>query len=93
MEYVLDEVDLILVMSVNPGFAGQGFIASQLEKISRVRDMIGVRAIELEVDGGIKPDNVKSVIDAGADVVVAGSAVFSGGDYTKTIAALRAAVD
>ena len=93
LEPVLDDVDLILVMSVNPGFAGQGFIASQLEKISRVRDMIGARAIELEVDGGIKPDNVKSVIDAGADVVVAGSAVFSGGDYTKTIAALRAAVD
>jgi ribulose-phosphate 3-epimerase len=88
---LLDDLDLILIMSVNPGFAGQGFIASQLEKIKRVRGMIGGRGIELEVDGGIKPENVADVIGAGADVVVAGSAVFKGNDYAKTIAALRGA--
>lgn len=89
---VLDDLDLILVMSVNPGFAGQGFIASQLDKIRRVRDMIGGRDIEIEVDGGVKPDNVAAVIEAGADVVVAGSAVFKGDDYGATIGALRGAV-
>ena len=88
---VLDDLDLILVMSVNPGFAGQQFIPSQLEKIKEVRKLIGGRAIELEVDGGIKPDNVGAVAAAGADVVVAGSAVFAGNDYVKTIGALRAA--
>ena len=90
---VLDDVDLILVMSVNPGFAGQGFITSQLDKIRRVRAMIGKRDIELEVDGGVKPENVGAVIEAGADVVVAGSAVFKGGDYVKTLDALRGAVE
>ena len=90
---VLDDVDLILVMSVNPGFAGQGFITSQLDKIRRVRAMIGKRDIELEVDGGVKPENVGAVIEAGADVVVAGSAVFKGGDYVKTLGALRGAVE
>ncbi len=88
---VLDDIDLVLVMSVNPGFAGQQFITSQLEKIKEVRRLIGARAIELEVDGGIKPDNVRAVAAAGADVVVAGSAVFAGNDYVKTIEALRAA--
>jgi len=89
---VLDAIDLVLVMTVNPGFGGQSFIASQLEKIARVRAMIGTRDIDLEVDGGVKPDNVKSLADAGADVVVAGSAVFGGGDYEKAINALRTAV-
>ncbi len=91
IDYVLDSVDLILVMSVNPGFGGQAFLPSQLEKISRIREMIGDRDIELEVDGGVNPDNVASVIAAGATAVVAGSAVFKGDDYNATIAALRKA--
>lgn len=92
IDHVLDSVDLILVMSVNPGFGGQSFITSQLDKVRRIRDMIGDRPIELEVDGGVNPDNVASVIEAGADIVVAGSAVFKGDDYAATIGALRAAV-
>ena len=93
IENVLDSVDLILVMSVNPGFGGQRFIVSQLEKIRRIRDMIGNLPIELEVDGGVNAENVASVIDAGADVVVAGSAIFKGDDYHKTIGALREAIN
>jgi len=93
LEPVMDDIDLILIMSVNPGFGGQSFIVSQLDKIRRVREMIGDRAIELEVDGGVTPGNVGAVIEAGADTVVAGSAVFGGddGDYVKTINALRSA--
>ena len=91
IEYVLDRLDLILVMSVNPGFGGQSFMPSQLPKIKRIRDMIGNRPIELEVDGGVNTDTIKSVVDAGADVLVAGSAVFKGDDYAKTIGALRTA--
>ena len=93
IENVLDSVDLILVMSVNPGFGGQRFIVSQLEKIRRIRDMIGNLPIELEVDGGVNAENVASVIDAGADVIVAGSAIFKGDDYHKTIGALREAIN
>lgn len=89
IEYVLDRVDLILVMSVNPGFGGQKFIATQLEKIRRIREMIGDRPIELEVDGGINSETAASVIDAGANVLVAGSAVFTGHDYAHNIAELR----
>jgi len=89
IEYVLDKVDLILVMSVNPGFGGQSFIGSQLEKIRRIRAMIGDRPIDLEVDGGVNSDTIKDVVDAGANVVVAGSAVFKGDDYAKTIGVLR----
>ena len=92
IECVLDSVDLILVMSVNPGFGGQSFITNQLEKIRRIRGMIGERSIELEVDGGVNAENVASVIEAGANVIVAGSAIFNGGDYRETIAALRNAV-
>ena len=93
IEAVLDDLDLILVMSVNPGFGGQSFIPSQLEKIKQVRALIGGRGIELEVDGGVKADNIASIVDAGADTVVAGSAVFGGsGNYVETIGALRAAV-
>jgi len=91
IEYVIDKVDLILVMSVNPGFGGQSFIDSQLEKIRRIRSMIGDRAIDLEVDGGVNTDTIKAVVDAGANVIVAGSAVFKGDDYVKTIGALRTA--
>jgi len=93
IEYVLDKVDLILVMSVNPGFGGQSFIPSQLEKIRRIRQMIGARPIDLEVDGGVNTTTIKDVVEAGADVIVAGSAVFNGGDYVKSIADLRQAVD
>ena len=93
IENVLDSVDLILVMSVNPGFGGQRFIVSQLEKIRRIREMIGNLPIELEVDGGVNAENVASVIDAGADVIVAGSAIFKGDDYHKTIGALREAIN
>ena len=89
--YVLDTVDLILVMTVNPGFGGQGFIESQVDKISRIRDMIGARPIELEVDGGINPETAAAAAGAGADVLVAGSAVFGGDDYKSAIGALRRA--
>jgi len=90
--HVLDQVDLILVMTVNPGFGGQTFIAEQVEKIRAIHKMIADRPIELEVDGGINPGNSGAVVEAGADVLVAGSAVFGGGDYRAAIGALRAAV-
>ena len=80
-------------MSVNPGFGGQVFIGAQLDKIRRIRQMIGDRPIELEVDGGVNVDTIKDVAEAGANVIVAGSAVFKGTDYSKTIKALRAAVN
>jgi len=92
LEYVIDNLDLILVMSVNPGFGGQSFIESQLEKIRRIKAMIGDRDIELEVDGGVSVDNIKAIADAGADVLVAGSAVFNGGDYKGAIEGLHKAV-
>jgi ribulose-phosphate 3-epimerase len=92
LEYVLDKLDLILVMSVNPGFSGQSFIESQLDKIRTIRAMIGDRPIELQVDGGVNAGTIKSVVEAGADVVVAGSAVFSGDDYKATIGALHDAL-
>jgi ribulose-phosphate 3-epimerase len=87
--YLLDKVDLVLVMSVNPGFGGQTFLRSQLEKIRRIREMIANRPIELEVDGGITRDNAAEIVAAGADVLVAGSAVFQGGDYAGNIRSLR----
>jgi ribulose-phosphate 3-epimerase len=94
LEYVMDKVDLILLMTVNPGFGGQSFIRSQLQKIERVAAMIKAsgRQIFLEVDGGVNKDTAKEVVAAGADVLVAGSAVFTGKaeDYAKNIAALRA---
>ncbi len=89
VEYVLDKCDLILVMSVNPGFGGQSFLESQLDKTRRLKTMIGDRPIELEVDGGISTDLAGRVIAAGANVLVAGSAVFQSSDYAATIAALR----
>jgi len=90
IEYVLDKLDLILVMSVNPGFGGQSFIDSQLDKIARIRKMIGTRAIDLQVDGGVTADNAHRVVAAGANVLVAGSAVFKTADYAGNIAAIRA---
>ena len=92
IEYVLDRLDMILVMSVNPGFGGQGFIPSQVEKISRIKSMIGDRPIEIQVDGGITPDTIGGAAAAGASIFVAGSAVFKGEDYAANIAALRTAV-
>lgn len=89
LEYVLDKLDLILVMTVNPGFGGQSFIETQLEKIGRIKKMIGRRPILIEVDGGINPETAPRCIDAGADVLVAGSAVFRGSNYVANIAALR----
>ncbi|MEA3464497.1 MAG: ribulose-phosphate 3-epimerase [Thermodesulfobacteriota bacterium] len=91
LEVIMDEVDLVLVMSVNPGFGGQSFIASMLPKIKQLRQMIerSGRAIELEVDGGVKTDNIGEIAAAGADVFVAGSAVFNVPDYSDAIAALR----
>jgi ribulose-phosphate 3-epimerase len=91
LDYVLDRLDLILVMSVNPGFGGQSFIPSQIDKIARIKDMIGGREIEIEVDGGINPQNAGSVVAAGATALVAGSAVFKGGTYAQNIAAIRKA--
>ena len=93
LDYVIDEVDLVLVMSVNPGFGGQKFIASQLRKIAAIRKMIDAsgRAIDLEVDGGIDAGNAAEVIAAGADALVAGTASFAGGPpaYAANIARLR----
>jgi ribulose-phosphate 3-epimerase len=91
VEHVLDLIDLVLVMSVNPGFGGQAFIPSAVEKIARLNAMIGGRPIDIEVDGGITPDTAPLVTRAGANVLVAGSAVFKGGAaaYQKNIAAIR----
>jgi ribulose-phosphate 3-epimerase len=93
LDYVIDEVDLVLVMSVNPGFGGQSFISGQLRKIEAVRKAIDAsgRAIDLEVDGGIDADTARLAVAAGADVLVAGTAVFRGGGgaYAANIAALR----
>lgn len=89
IEYVLDKVDLVLVMTVNPGFGGQAFIPEQLAKIRAIRAMIGDRPIHLEVDGGVNVETAPLVAEAGADVLVAGSAVFKGGAYAENIAAIR----
>jgi len=94
LDYLIDEIDLVLVMSVNPGFGGQSFIASQLRKIESVRKLIDKsgRDIRLEVDGGVNPETARQCVEAGADVLVAGSATFKGGpsQYAANIAALKA---
>jgi len=94
LDYLIEEIDLVLVMSVNPGFGGQSFIASQLKKITAVRKMIDSagRDIRLEVDGGVTPETARRCVEAGADVLVAGSATFKGGPaaYAGNIAALKA---
>src|SRR5262245_33971637 len=90
LPYVLERIDLILVMTVNPGFGGQAFIPAMLEKIARVRAMIGTRPIRLEVDGGVTPETAALCVRAGANVLVAGSAVFKSGKYADNIAAIRA---
>ncbi|MBI5268914.1 MAG: ribulose-phosphate 3-epimerase [Burkholderiales bacterium] len=92
LEWVIDKVDVVLLMSVNPGFGGQSFIDSTLRKAERVRRLIDAsgRDIRLEVDGGIKTDNIRRVADAGADTFVAGSAIFGQKDYRAVIDAMRA---
>jgi ribulose-phosphate 3-epimerase len=92
LEYVIDKVDLVLIMSVNPGFGGQSFIESALRKIERARKLIEAsgRDIRLEVDGGIKVENIRRVADAGGDTFVAGSAIFGSKDYRAVIEAMRA---
>jgi len=91
LDHVLDKIDMVLLMSVNPGFGGQSFIPSVLPKITAVREMIdrSGREIRLEVDGGVKVDNIAAVAAAGADTFVAGSAIFGAKDYRATIAAMR----
>lgn len=89
LEYVLDKIDLVLVMTVNPGFGGQSFISSQLKKIERIKSMIGSLPVELEVDGGVNPETARLCRAAGADVLVAGSAVFGNGKYAENIRILK----
>ena len=94
LENVIDDIDLFLVMSVNPGFGGQSFIPAALNKLRQASALIGNRPVDLEVDGGISPDNARAVADAGANVFVAGSSVYGGNDpatYQPRIAALRTA--
>ena len=94
LDYTLDNLDLVLVMSVNPGFGGQSFIDSALRKIEAIRQRIDSsgKAIRLEVDGGVKADNIRRIAAAGADTFVAGSAIFNAPDYAAVIAAMRAEV-
>jgi len=95
LDYVLDELDYVLLMSVNPGFGGQAFIPSALDKLRRVRERIdrSGRAIRLEIDGGVKPDNIGEIAAAGADTFVAGSAIFGQQDYADVVRRMKAAVD
>jgi ribulose-phosphate 3-epimerase len=94
LDYVLDKLDLVLIMSVNPGFGGQKFIPMALEKLRRVRRMIDERGLDvrLEIDGGVNADNIGAIAAAGADTFVAGSAIFGAADYAAEIAAMRAAI-
>lgn len=89
IEHVIDMIDLVLVMSVNPGFGGQAFIPAALDKLREVRTLVGARPIDIEIDGDITPENTARVVQAGANVLVAGSAVFRGGNYKGNIAAIR----
>jgi ribulose-phosphate 3-epimerase len=91
IEPVLDMVDLVLCMTVNPGFGGQAFIGSVCDKVRRIKTMVGGRDVHIEIDGGVTPETAPLVTAAGADVLVAGSAVFKGGAYAANIAAIREA--
>jgi len=96
IEYVLDRLDLVLLMTVNPGFGGQAFIPAVVEKVRRIKAMIGDRPIDIEIDGGVTPETAPLVTAAGANVLVAGSAVFKGGAqdaYARNISAIRTAAD
>ncbi len=94
LDYVLEDLDMVLLMSVNPGFGGQSFIPATLEKLRRVRERIDAtgKPIRLEIDGGVKPGNIADIARAGADTFVAGSAIFGHGDYARVIGEMRAAV-
>ncbi len=92
LDYVIDKLDMILLMSVNPGFAGQSFIPSVLGKLSQARELIGNHDIRLEIDGGVKVNNIAAIAAAGADTFVAGSAIFGSPDYADTISQMRAAL-
>ena len=89
IEHVIDLVDLVLIMSVNPGFGGQAFIPAAIDKLRDVRTLVGARPIDIGIDGGITSDNTARVVQAGANVLVAGSAVFKGGNYKGNIGAIR----
>ena len=89
IEHVIELADLVLVMSVNPGFGGQAFIPAAIDKLREVRALVGARPIDIEIDGGITAENAARVVQAGANVLVAGSAVFKGGNYKANIAAIR----
>jgi ribulose-phosphate 3-epimerase len=93
LDYILDELDLVLIMSVNPGFGGQAFIPSALRKIRELRQLINDRklSVEIEVDGGVKAENAAAIAGAGADILVAGSAVYGAKDYAAAIREIRAA--
>ena len=95
LEYVLDKVDMVLLMSVNPGFGGQKFIPSALDKLRQARKIIDDSGLEirLEIDGGVKVDNIGEIAAAGADTFVAGSAIFGSADYAETIAAMKANIE
>ena len=95
LDTMLDEIDYVLLMSVNPGFGGQSFIPSALKQLRKVRAMIDAsgRPIRLEIDGGVKPDNIGEIAQAGADTFVAGSAIFGKPDYAAVVAAMKQAVD
>ena len=95
LEHVIDQLDMILLMSVNPGFGGQSFINSSLDKLRTVRKMIDDRGLDirLEIDGGVKIDNIQEIAKAGADTFVAGSAIFNTDDYKSTIDAMRSELD
>src|SRR6185503_2267719 len=95
LDHVMDKVDLVLVMSVNPGFGGQSFIPAALDKLRAVRKRIEARGrdIWLEIDGGVKADNIEAIARAGADTFVAGSAIFGSKDYAATIAAMREGIE
>ncbi len=95
LEHMIDDIDMVLIMSVNPGFGGQSFIQSSLEKLRQARKIIGDsgREIRLEVDGGVKVDNIGEIAAAGADVFVAGSAIFGSADYAATIAAMKSEIN
>jgi ribulose-phosphate 3-epimerase len=95
LEHVLDKIDMVLIMSVNPGFGGQKFIASALDKLREARALIDAsgREIRLEIDGGVKVENIGEIAAAGADTFVAGSAIFGSDDYAATIAAMKAEIN
>lgn len=91
LDYILDDIDMVLLMSVNPGFEGQSFIPSVLPKAKQLKNIIKSKSnhIEIEIDGGVKPDNAKEIIEAGVDILIAGSAVFHSPDYKESISKIR----